>query len=391
MARSSAPKTFIEFFAGIGLIHYALEPLGWELVLANDIDEVKAQTYRANFPGAPLHVGDVHELNVSGLPRLGLATASFPCIDVSQAGRRIGIDGTHSRAVWGFLDRVTELDGMGNRPDHILIENVPGLLWLHEGKSIDALLRRLADMGYGFDVVQVDARSFLPQSRNRLFVIASHLEIPHPEPQTDPFAATIRRYRVKHVYERDPKLPWRFYDFPEPPRRTIPLEQLIEQLEPEDERWWAQARLDYFWSHLERDHGIQMRLLVETKATTHLTAVRRGRRRGLREQIFNVRWEGVASCVRTPKGGSSTQFVVEVDDGTVRVRRILGIEAARLQGVGVPGERTFEIPPSEHEALYAFGDAVCVPVVRWVMRYSIETAYADKIGPPAHQTTLALV
>lgn len=45
MARSSAPKTFVEFFLGIGLIHCALEPLGWNLLLANDIDEGKARTY----------------------------------------------------------------------------------------------------------------------------------------------------------------------------------------------------------------------------------------------------------------------------------------------------------------------------------------------------------
>jgi hypothetical protein len=49
VARSSAPKTFVEFFLGIGLIHCALEPLGWNLLLANDIDEGKARTYRNRY------------------------------------------------------------------------------------------------------------------------------------------------------------------------------------------------------------------------------------------------------------------------------------------------------------------------------------------------------
>lgn len=53
MARSSAPKTFVEFFLGIGLIHCALEPLGWNLLLANDIDPLNRATidYGAVAPG----------------------------------------------------------------------------------------------------------------------------------------------------------------------------------------------------------------------------------------------------------------------------------------------------------------------------------------------------
>ena len=44
-------RTFIEFFAGIGLVHEAIKPFGWEAVLANDNDSRKALAYAANFPG----------------------------------------------------------------------------------------------------------------------------------------------------------------------------------------------------------------------------------------------------------------------------------------------------------------------------------------------------
>ena len=381
----------IEFFAGVGLVHLTLERLGWEVVLANDIDERKAKTYRRNFPDTKLVVGDVHELDVSNLPKVELATASFPCIDLSQAGGRSGIDGKHSSAVWGFLDRIVDLHRTGNAPNWLLIENVPGLLWLHGGASIDALLRRLADLDYSFDVVQVDAKHFLPQSRNRVFVIAVKNGVEPGPTSHDPFGTSIRRYRVRDVTERNPNFPWHFFDFPRPPVCSVRLEDLLEELPPDDERWWSTERLNYFWRHLEHDHRTRMQVLVEAGATSSLTAVRRGRRRRLREQIFNIRWEGIASCIRTPKGGSSTQFVVRIVNGDVRVRRLLGLEAARLQGVGLLGEREYALPETDTAALMAFGDAVCVPALRWVVTHSIQRAVAGPVVvESAEQQDLAL-
>jgi DNA (cytosine-5)-methyltransferase 1 len=119
-------KTFAEFFSGIGLMRLGLEARGWQLRFANDIDPEKCKMYRAHFPDADEHLveGDIHKLDASSIPTVALATASFPCNDLSIAGEMKGLEGKQSSAFWGF---VRLLQDMGDRrPPLILIENVVG-------------------------------------------------------------------------------------------------------------------------------------------------------------------------------------------------------------------------------------------------------------------------
>jgi DNA (cytosine-5)-methyltransferase 1 len=386
MERDSG-RTFVEFFAGIGLIHAALAPLGWTCLLANDNARDKVISYRANYPDTNLSPLDIRQLAVDDIPASDLATASFPCIDLSQAGGRVGINGHHSGIVWSFLDHVAELVKTGRAPRFLFLENVAGLLTLHDGSSIDLLLSEIVNLGYAIDLVQVDARHFTPQARNRVFVIGvrdwecdEKVAIPDTH---------IRRYKVREVWQRNPNLPWIFFDFPPLPQLTLSLEEILEDLHEGDPRWWDQDRMDYFWSHLEHDHRPKLEALVASKANTQMTAVRRGRRRGLREQIFNLRFDGLASCLRTAGGGSSIQFIVRVRNGQVQVRKILGIESARLQGVRLPDSMpNFAFPSAETIALNAFGDAVCVPAVRWVFENSIQRVVSGTMQPRQGQLSL---
>ena len=115
-----------EFFAGMGLMRAGLESVGIETVFANDIDETKAALYRDNWGTAALHIGDIRGLHGDDIPDIDLATASFPCVDLSLAGHRRGLEGEQSRLVMDFLRILRE---MGTRAPHtVLIENVPGFL-----------------------------------------------------------------------------------------------------------------------------------------------------------------------------------------------------------------------------------------------------------------------
>jgi DNA (cytosine-5)-methyltransferase 1 len=103
MPRSSVrtpDKTFAEFFAGIGLMRLGLEKDGWSVAFANDIDPAKHEMYRAHFRDADehFHLGDIHQLNADAIPTVTLATASFPCNDLSLAGMREGLNGEQSSA-----------------------------------------------------------------------------------------------------------------------------------------------------------------------------------------------------------------------------------------------------------------------------------------------------
>ena len=115
-SRRRAPRGDLkaaEFFAGIGLVRSALERQGWKVVFANDIDPDKAEMYRHNWPlDDHLLVGDIHVINADEVPACDLFTASFPCNDLSIAGRWEGLSGKESSAFWGLVRILRE---MGDR------------------------------------------------------------------------------------------------------------------------------------------------------------------------------------------------------------------------------------------------------------------------------------
>ena len=156
---------FAEFFAGIGLVREAIEPLGWKCVFANDIAPRKQEMYLRRFGDEHFLLGDIHNLGVGDLPPgLDLVTASFPCIDLSLAGNRAGLAGRHSGTIWPFLDIVTGLCIRGTPPSAVLLENVTGFLTSRGGADLAAVCRRLAAVDYVVDLLFVDARWFRPQT-----------------------------------------------------------------------------------------------------------------------------------------------------------------------------------------------------------------------------------
>src|SRR3569623_588195 len=172
---SRAPSPFYEFFAGGGMARLGLGE-GWACAFANDFDPVKAAVYRGNFADAEAHFHevDVWKLSPADLPgRADLAWASSPCQDFSLAGARAGLAGGRSGAFFGFWGLIEGLAAGGRAPRSIVIENVSGLLTSHGGRDFEALGRALAAQGYRFGALEIDAAAFVPQSRPRVFVIAT--------------------------------------------------------------------------------------------------------------------------------------------------------------------------------------------------------------------------
>jgi DNA (cytosine-5)-methyltransferase 1 len=83
---------------------------------------------------------------------------------------------------------------------------------------------------------------------------------------------------------------------------------------------------------------------------------------GKRIQRAEIRYDGLAGCLRTPAGGSSKQLLLVTENGRVRLRPLLAREAARLMGL----PDSYKLPKSETNALKVMGDGVSVPVVRWL-------------------------
>lgn len=354
-----------EFFAGIGLVRLAMERGGFNVVFANDIDPDKAKMYKDNFPADEFHLGDIHLLKPEDIPDCDLVTASFPCTDLSIAGAMNGIHCGESSAFWGFMEL---LDGLGDRrPPLVFLENVPGFLLSHDGRDFESAVLSLNALGYAVDTFMIDASRFVPQSRLRLFVVG---KLGEPEAGGFGLAATpLRPEPLVHFIVSHPEIRWNIQALPDPPKRKMALEDLIEPLREDDPAWWSKERADYFVSQFSDRHAAVANKMIAGRSFTYGTAFRRVRKE---RSMAELRTDGLAGCLRTPRGGSGRQILFKAGKGRYQVRLLTARECARLQGV----PDTYRIDVPLNKALFGFGDAVCVPVIEWITRHYLAPAMA---------------
>jgi DNA (cytosine-5)-methyltransferase 1 len=361
MQRDSG-ASFYEFFSGGGLARLGLSP-DFACVFANDIDPAKAAAYRRAFADEVLREGDVWTLAPGDLPGVAaLAWASFPCQDVSIAGARRGLAAPRSGAFWGFHRAIEKLAHEGRAPQVLALENVCGLLSSHGGADFAALTHALDALGYRVGALEIDAALFTPQSRPRLFIVAARhapaqLIAAGPSP---PFHSQALRNVVARLPDAQRKrfVWWRL---DAPPRRNT---RLADLLEPDAEvSWSSDEQTRKLIAQMSALQLARLSALKESGRREVGAVFRRIRvEHGQRVQRAEARFDGLAGCLRTPAGGSSRQLLLFVEGQTVRSRLLAPREAARL--MGAPDH--FPLPEGQTAALHLVGDAVCVPVVRWL-------------------------
>jgi DNA (cytosine-5)-methyltransferase 1 len=348
-----------EFFAGIGLVRLGLEAAGVHVAWSNDVDRDKHDMYMNALPLTDDHhfeLADIAAVRADTLPeRLSLAWASFPCTDLSLAGWRRGLAGSESSTFHHFTRILTDIGDQ--RPPVVCLENVTGFATSHGGDDLRVAIGALNDLGYSVDVLLIDARRFVPQSRQRLFLVGAQ-EPPRPTPMG---GTPLRPAWLEWVFA-DPELTTHRMSLPEPPTLLQSgLSDVVERLAPHDPQWWDVERTAAFLSSLSDIQARRLRELRGAPTTSYRTAYRRTRHR---KAVWEVRSDDIAGCLRTARGGSSKQAVVEAGGGQVRVRWMTPREYARLMGADdfkIEGLR-------RNQALFGFGDAVCVPVVTWLAR-----------------------
>ena len=364
-----AKPTVAEFFAGIGLVRAGVEAAGLDVVWANDISPVKHAVYAANFDGDDYCVCDVRNIRGDDVPDVDVATASFPCIDLSLAGHRRGLAGEQSGLYFEFVRVLAEMGE--RRPAAVLIENVPSFISSRGGRDLHDALASLNQLGYSCDLAVADSRWFVPQSRKRLFVLG-WLDVSRQA--GTPSLSVVDDGQARAALRADALRPPSLRKFLAAsgglelarifvgcqPSVQARLADVVERLDDDDERWWPSKRLAAFDGTLPERHRARLAELEGDKAPTWRTAYRRTRGG---EAVWEVRADEIAGCLRTARGGSSRQALVEVLDGAHRVRWMTAREYARLQGV--PDD--FDVSPvTESQALFGFGDAVTVPVITWI-------------------------
>ena len=355
--------TVAEYFAGIGLFRMGLETEGWKVVYANDWSSQRAQMYQGFF-SEQYEVKDIFNVFERDVPATTLATCSFPCVDLSLAGKVGGINGKHSRAFWGFYDLLERQDEQA--PPIVLLENVNGWLYSNQGEDFYITAKSLNELGYKCDVFSLNARSFVPQSRPRIFMVAfkslSECGVLDFFPSRSKLLMPKRLEYLIMRYRDD--LNWGHLNLPEPPayRNNGFSDSIVEDIHPDDSRWWPEDKVDRHIAMMSPTHRARVLDMSQDSRIRFRTFFRRRRKDGQRAE---VRSDDIAGCLRTAVGGSGKQFLVAAGNDSIRMRTLTAREYARLQGV--PDEFPI-VANTESQSLSAFGDAVCVPAVSWIAR-----------------------
>ena len=290
-------------------------------MFANDIDATKAALYRANWGDDTLVVDDIRNLTGDDIPDAEVATASFPCVDMSLAGNLAGLSGRQSGLIIEFCRILAEMGK--RRPEAVIVENVPGFLTVNDGRDFAHVVEMLESLGYAVIHIVVNASAFVPQSRARVFLLGTMGE--HPALPAPPNAAPLRLVDIAST----------------------------------DGNWWPPERRDAFLeslSPLQRDRIDTWR---DDTRVRYLGAYRRTRNG---RAVWEVRRDEIAGALRTTRGGSSRQALVRIGRGRFNVRWMNVSEYACLQGA----EALRYDAVSERQAMFALGDAVCVPVIEWL-------------------------
>lgn len=322
------PFTFVDLFAGIGGFRLGLTRAGGRCVYSCEIDEQARRTYEVNF--GPCDWRDVRTLDADDLPDHDVLAAGFPCQPFSLAGvtkkTSLGLEHGFQDARSGnlFFEIVRLLRAKG--PAVVLLENVKNLLSHDGGRTIKVILQELQAAGYETSLRVIDARAWVPQHRERTFLVGLH---------------------------RD-RFQGRRFDFPHGPVMS-PAPRLRDILDP----WW------------------DPKYVLSEGLWTYLQSYREKHRR--RGNGFGFGLFGGDDIARTlsaryHKDGSE----ILIDTASRRPRRLTPAECARLMGFPTPridrgGQpltesprepiEEFIIPVSDTQAYRQFGNSVVVAVV----------------------------
>lgn len=312
--------TFIDLFAGIGGIRIAFERAGAECVFTSEWDKFAQQTYKANFGELP-H-GDITQILSSEIPDHDILLAGFPCqpFSISGVSKKNSLGMAH-----GFADKA-----QGNlffeiirilrekQPQAFLLENVKHLVRHDKGRTFTTIQQYLAEMGYTYFHKIVDAQHYVPQHRERIYIVGFRNDLFYGD-----------------VFSYPPYPLGRLFDFID-----ILEEDAASKYTLSDHQWAYQQA--YKEKHRLKGNGFGFGLVQKSQETVTRTL-----------------------SARYYKDGSE----ILVDQPPANPRRLTPRECARL--MGFPDD--YIIPVSDTQAYKQFGNSVVIPVVQAIARQLVDT------------------
>lgn len=171
--------TCIDLFAGAGGLAEGFRQAGWRILAGADNDPSAAATFRLNFPEASFFEEDVSALKPAKLLKecglkpgqLACLIGGPPCQSFSYNNHARSASNHRARLFRQYLRIVATL-----RPKTLVMENVPGMLTIGNGRIVKEIERKLSALGYESSIKILFAEDFgVPQKRRRAFVIATRL------------------------------------------------------------------------------------------------------------------------------------------------------------------------------------------------------------------------
>lgn len=178
----------IDLFCGCGGLSYGFEKAGYNILLGIDNDSKALETFELNHKDAKSICGDITTITYendikpfTGDKPIDVIIGGPPCQGMSLSGPR-RFEDPRNRLYLSYIRLVEEI-----KPKAFVIENVPGLVELFNGKIKDSIIEKFTDMGYNIQYRILCAADYgVPQSRRRVvFVGVRKGEFIYPEPVND--------------------------------------------------------------------------------------------------------------------------------------------------------------------------------------------------------------
>lgn len=359
--------TFYEFFAGGGMARMGLGE-EWSCLMANDWDKRKGQSYVQNWGDEDFILKDIKKIEskeLVGSP--DLVWGSFPCQDLSLAGKGAGLGGERSGTFWPFVEIIGRLKKEKRAPKIIVLENVVGTLSSHKGKDFLAIGEALSELGYRFGAMVINASLFIPQSRPRLFIVAlqKDLNIPKEVKAEQPNELWHTKSITNAISNFSEELlqDWVWWNMPTPKKRKLQFIDIIEEV-PQGVKWHTPDQIKKLLGMMSSVNleKVENAIGKNERVVGGIYKRTRPDGNGGRVQRAEVRFDNVAGCLRTPGGGSSRQIIMLIEKGEIRTRLLSPREAARLMGL----PDSYILPEKYNDAYHLVGDGLVVPVVNYL-------------------------
>lgn len=324
--------TFIDLFAGIGGTRSAFQRTGGICVFSSEWDKYCQTTYFANFGEIP-H-GNIKDINEKNIPDHDILLAGFPCQPFSIAGvsknkslgRLHGFD--HKKQGNLFFDIARII--LEKKPKAFLLENVKNLKSHDKGNTFRVITEILDKLGYTLFTEVKDAKYYVPQHRERIFIAGFRKDI-YPDIN---------------------------FKFPDNPDKTGKIADILDS--KVDKKY---TLTDGLWNYLQK------------YAEKH-----KAKGNGFGFGLVDLEIDTITRTLsaRYYKDGSE----ILIKQKNKNPRRLTPRECARLMGY----DDKFKIVVSDTQAYKQFGNSVCVPLVTAIAKQMIKTMNSTKIQERYGQT-----